>query len=795
MSNPKPPPKAKKTSRKAPAKPAKRAPSRRTAKRGAKTQLFWLGILIRFTLAAGVLLAVWLIWLDAQVRERFDGKKWTLPAAVYARPLSLYPGKQMSKEQLVFELQWNSYRPSAYPNQPGYFYQDEERFVIYRRASRLASGALTAASFEVQLAAGRVQSIKQRGQEIERLQLEPMYIGGIFPAHNEDRELLRLESFPPALVAALVRTEDQYYLEHFGVSLRGIARAMLVNAKAGGVVQGGSTLTQQLVKNFFLTHERSFSRKFQEVFMALLLELHYSKKEILQTYLNEVYLGQAGRRAIHGFGLAARFYFAKPVNELNHSEIATLVGLVKGASFYNPRRHPQRATQRRNVVLEVMAEHRIISPEQYQQALAQPLRVAAQERAGQREYPAFLELVRQQLQHDFKLEDLQNDGLKIFTTFDPWLQRNLEQAASEHLHKLEQRHPELKQQLETAAIITSTQGARVQAMLGGRQAGYFGFNRALHAQRAIGSLAKPVIYLSALESGYWHWGKPLSDAPVAVALARGQQWQPQNYDKRSHGTVPMLEALSQSYNQASVRLGMKVGLKNIVINYARLGLKQELPPYPSILLGAVPLSVYEVAQFYQTIAANGVVQPLTAILAVTDNQGQLLSRYFTQGHQEFGVPVMQLLRYGLEQVADQGTAKSLGLAAGAVAAKTGTSNDQRDAWFMGFDAQHLGVVWVGRDDNQPMPLVGASAALPIWRQSFNAIGIEPLAEIQAVQWAQIKQGEFVEAGCGGERYPVLAAQIPAKLAGCGLWFKHPTEENASPETEAEKPRSWWRRLF
>lgn len=713
-----------------------------------------------------VLFTAWAVWLDAQVRQRFDGNKWTLPAKVYARPLTLYPNKLLSAEQLQAELAWSDYHPSNNPTHPGTYQQYGANFTIYRRATRFWDEAEPARLLQLKISNGRIVSLTENGRQLSLARLEPQYIGGIFPAQNEDRELVHLNDVPKELLAALIVTEDIHFMQHFGISLRGVARALLVNLRAGGVVQGGSTLTQQLVKNFFLTQERSLVRKAQEAMMALLVELHYDKKEIMQAYLNEVYLGQAGRRAIHGFGLASRFYFAKPINELNHAEIATLVGLVKGASYYNPRRHPERAKNRRDLVLGLMADNNIISKAERIRAQGQPLIVAAADRAGQREYPAFLELAKQQLRQDYRLQDLQNEGLRIFTTLDPWAQNALEQSAQQQLKQLEQRFPAHKNQLQTAAVITSVDGGEVRALLGGREPEFFGFNRALNARRAIGSIAKPVVYLAALESGQYHWGSLLNDDSFSVQGENGQLWQPQNYDKKSHGQVAMVDALSQSYNQATARLGMQTGLEKVVNTFKRLGVK-EVPPYPSITLGALSLSPLDVASMYQGIVSQGFVMPLRTIEAVTDNNGQVLSSYGIQGEQRFDPATIQWLTWGLEQVAVTGTAKALSWQLPKpVAAKTGTSNDQRDAWFAGFDNRHLGIIWVGRDDNQAMPFAGGTAALPIWSNAFKQIGVEPLPEL-ALTWANVdQQGEIVGKNCQGESYPFPAQRIPSNLIDC-----------------------------
>lgn len=747
--------------------------AKKTAKKSVAVRKKLLRLMVYIGLVAGLLLAVWAIYLDAQIRERFDGRKWTLPAKVYARPLLLYPNLLLTSEQLLAELHWSDYRPDQGLRQPGTYRIEGSYISIHRRAFTFWDAVEPSQIIQLQLSQGRVQSVTQAGQSVALARLEPLYIGGIFPTQNEDRELVRLEDVPKALVLALIQTEDKDFAEHWGVSPRGIARALVANLRRGGVVQGGSTLTQQLVKNFFLSSERSLSRKANEAMMALLLELHYSKAEILQTYLNEVYLGQAGRRAIHGFGLASRFYFAKPLNELNHAEIATLVGLVKGASFYNPRRHPERAKERRNLVLDIMANAEIITSPERIQAQNLPMRVADAERAGQREYPAFLELARQQLQQEYRLQDLQTEGLRVFTTLDPWAQHAVEEAAQKQLQILEQRFPAQRNHLQTAAVITSVDGGEVRALLGGREAEFFGFNRALNAERPIGSLAKPVVYLSALESERWQWETLIDDGPVTVASDNQTLWQPENFDKQSHGQVPMVDALANSYNQATARLGMNVGLENVAKTFKRLGYARTVPPYPSILLGAMSLSPFQVAALYQGIASQGFVMPLRSIKAVTDHQGHMLSAYSINGQQEFAPATIQWLTWGLEQVAERGTAKRLqGNIPFPVAAKTGTSNDQRDAWFMGFDDRHLGVVWVGRDDNQPMPLVGGSAALPIWQQSFQRIGVEPLKPLHRLEWG----------GCQGIQYPYPQGKVPPQARNC---------QKAAPKER----KSWFKWLF
>lgn len=759
----------------------------------------------RFGVIGGVLLGGWMVYLDAQVRQQFDGNKWALPARVYARPLSLYNDRPLTQKQLLSELQWADYRSESGAARPGTYHRQGNRWVIHRRAFNFWDGRAPAARIGFRIENHHVRQLRIDNQTQPLARLEPQYVGGLFPAHNEDRELVRLNDVPSTLVSALVATEDQSFFDHWGISFKGIARAMMVNLKAGSVVQGGSTLTQQLVKNFFLTEERTLARKAQEALMALLLELHYSKQEILETYLNEVYLGQAGRRAIHGFGLASRFYFGRPVSELTLAESATLVGLVKGASYYNPKRHPERALKRRNLVLELMQQEGLITTEQKLIAANSPLNTRPTHRAGQREYPAFLELVKRQLREEYRPQDLSSEGLNIFTSLDPWVQFSLEQAAEKHLAALEKRRPELKGTLETAAVITSVDGGEVRGLLGGRNGRYFGFNRALLAQRPIGSLAKPVVFLAALDSGRYHWGSPISDSPVTVGGAGGTLWQPKNYDGKSHGQVAMVDVLAKSYNHSTARLGMNVGLKPVIDTFRRLGLTADIPPYPSIFLGSLALSPLQVAGLYQPFASSGFTMPLRAVVGVTTADGETLSSYAIQGKQVFDPKLMNWLRFGMEQVTRTGTARRLSSALpGPVAGKTGTSDRQRDAWFAGFDNRHLGVIWVGRDDNKPIPFAGGSAALPIWQATFHDIGVEPLPALTGFEWRSVTpDGTPFASGCEGRKLPFLAGQVQRSVA-CQTAVSHehaesqPTSSGNEEGTENQSDKAssrFWDWLF
>lgn len=750
-------------------------------------------------------LSVWLVYLDAQVRQRFDGNKWTLPAKVYARPLSLYPGLLLSTQQLKAELNWNDYQAVSYVTRPGQYGRDGKDWIVYRRAFSFSDRREEATKIRFSFKAGRIERLAVAGKPQGLVRIEPQYIGGIFPAHHEDRDLIALEDVPPELVAALVAVEDRGFFEHHGISIRGILRAMKANVAAGRTVQGGSTLTQQLVKNLFLTNERSLQRKIKEAFMALLLELHYSKEEILQAYLNEVYLGQSGRRSINGIALASRFYFAKSVQRLNLSEMALLVGMIKGPSYYNPFRNPERAKVRRDLVLGIMQELNIITHGQAINAQGKPIIVADSSRAGQREYPAFIQLVKQQLQRDYRLQDLQNTGLRIFTTLDPWLQHATEQSIQQHLVQLEKRAGFSKPILESAAVVTSVDGAEVRAIVGSRQVQFFGFNRAIDAQRPIGSLAKPAVYLTALASGRYHWSSIIDDKAVSVAGQNGSLWQPKNYDKKDHGKLFMVDAMARSLNQATARLGMKVGIGQVVDTFERLGVDKTIPPYPSILLGSLSMSPLEVTQMFQTFASGGFAMQPRAIQAITTKDDEVLTSYAAEGEQVYSPALMESVRFGLQEVVAQGTGRRLARIFNTekIAAKTGTSDEQRDAWFAGFDDRHLGVVWLGRDDNKSMPFTGASGALPIWEKIFKRSGLEPLTPLVDLDWQWVNAyGKAVEQGCDGIReMPFMPGEKAGRIISCGEAETSGVKIDSSSGNEIETDKqkkggsSWFDWLF
>src|SRR5688572_15549422 len=674
--------------------------------------------LVRLTLlAATLLLAGYTLYLDFRVRSEFEGRRFSLPARIYARPLELHAGLRMPQAALEDELRQLGYRQAPADGESGWFARGSDTLEIALRPFVFWDGPQPAQRVRVSFEGAAVSSLRDaKGAELALARLDPLLIGGIYPSNNEDRVLVRLKEVPKHLVDALVAIEDRKFFSHAGVDPRGVARALM--SLASGDVQGGSTLTQQLVKNFFLTRERTVQRKFTEMIMALLLELHYGKEEILETYLNEIYLGQDRDRAIHGIGLGAQFYFGKPVQDLSLAESALLVGMVKGPALLDPRRHPQRALERRNLVLREMKELGTITLEQHTAARASRVAVVSNPPMGTSPYPAFLELVHRQLRQDYDESDLRSEGLRVFTTLDVRIQTAAERALSRRLTQFDRDKRFGEPGLEGAVVVTDSQAGEVQALVGARDPRYRGYNRALNATRPIGSLLKPAIYLTALsDPSRYTLVTPVDDGPFVWKSRGAKDWEPANYDKQHHGAVPLRVALAHSYNVAAARLGTELGVERVLATVRVLGVQRELQPYASTLLGAADLSPFEVAQMYQTIASGGFRTPLRAIREVLTQDHRPLNRYPLAVEQVIAPEPVYLLTAAMQDVVREGTGQALKNwlpPETAVAGKTGTTDEQRDGWFAGFTGNRLAVVWVGYDDNRAARLSGAAAALPIW---------------------------------------------------------------------------------
>ncbi|MGY4533238.1 penicillin-binding protein 1B [Pseudomonas sp. TE3786] len=735
----------------------------------------WLGWLLKLSLVGLVVVAGFAVYLDAVVQEKFSGKRWTIPAKVYARPLELFVGQKLAKDDFLTELDALGYRRETTVTGPGAAVVGGNTIDLNTRGFQFYEGAEPAQRIRVKFSGDYVAGLNQAsGQDLAVARLEPLLIGGLYPAHNEDRILIKLDQVPPYLVETLVAVEDREFFHHFGVSPKSIARAFWVNASAGQMRQGGSTLTQQLVKNFFLTSERSLTRKATEAMMAVLLEVHYSKQEILEAYLNEVFLGQDGQRAVHGFGLASQYFFSQPLAELKLHQVALLVGMVKGPTFYNPRRNPDRALERRNLVLDLLAAQNVVTVEQAEAAKKMPLGVTKRGSMADSSYPAFLDLVKRQLRQDYRDEDLTEEGLRIFTSFDPILQQKAETALRTTLTGFKGRKG--VDEVEAAMVVTNPESGEIQAMLGSRQPRFAGFNRALDAVRPIGSLVKPAVYLTALERpSQYTLTSWLEDEPFSVKGKDGQVWTPQNYDRKAHGTIYLYQGLANSYNLSTAKLGLELGVPNVLKTLERLGVSREFPAFPSMLLGAGALSPIEVAGMYQTIANGGFNTPLRGIRSVLTAEGEPLKRYPFQIQQRFDPGAIYLVQNAMQRVMREGTGRSVYSQLPSslnLAGKTGTSNDSRDSWFAGFSQDLLAVVWMGRDDNGGTPFTGATGALQVWtgfmKQADPLPLNMPLPDNVVQVWVDANNGQGSDASCpNAVQMPYIRGSEPAAGSACG----------------------------
>lgn len=754
--------------KKAPAKVAskkatekKKAPTKRKSASKKKAQVsrpFWKGLVILGFKLSLVMLAILLItgiYLDTVVKKRFDGQLFSLPTVVYSRVLTLSPGQSISLQTVTKELDLLKYQKVRQPQRSGEYSSSSTKIELIRRPFEFQQGPEPDRHVMLYFNSEGLQKIENRTvkKQMGFLQIEPQFLGMLDADDDQQRLFLRREQFPEVMVDALLATEDRSFYQHDGVSPLAIARAVVVNAKAGRTVQGGSTLTQQLAKNLFLSPERTLWRKVREAYIALILDYRYSKDRILEAYLNEVYLGQTGGEAIHGFGLAAQVYFGRPIEELRIDQLAMLVGMVKGPSYYNPMRFPERVKDRRDLVLRLMMQEEILSPRQYDMAASRPLDVKKRASISTRQ-PAYFQQLKWELKEKAGEAYQRGEGLRVFTTLDPLSQQKAEKAIERTVPQLEKR---AGKGLESAMVIVDRQSGEIRAMIGGSRTGFDGFNRAINAKRPIGSLVKPAIYLSALESPEkYSLATTLDDKPMSLKGSKGTTWTPRNYDRKFRGQVPLYYALSRSLNVPTVNLGLMVGLSKVSDTLVQLGVDaQEINQVPAMLLGSISLSPYQVAQMYQTLGNGGRKSPLTALKAVVNTEGELLYENFPRSSRVVPEQAAWLTIYGIKKTVSEGTARFLNskYSWAALAGKTGTSNDSRDSWYAGIDGREVAITWLGRDDNKPMKLTGSSGALRVYADYLSM----RTPEVYQLPWPNkittagfdLESNKTLEADCSG----------------------------------------------
>lgn len=704
-------------------------------KQSALVKLFYLVFYFALVVGLIMLLGVWMYGVELnrkyQLSHALDGALWELPSRVYARPLELYVDKPLKMQDLVVELQYLDYTADSKVSDPGSYHINGEQALIYKNTFQFWDGKEQAALLRLTIKNDKISEIIDMSslQDIALTRIEPLLIGSIYPKHGQDRILIEQSNTPSVLVDTLLAMEDRRFYSHGGVDPKGLARAVFQAIKDKRVTQGASTLTQQFIKNHYLTNERSISRKVKEAIMAVILEHNYSKQQILEGYLNEIFLGQDGDRAIHGFGLAAEFYFGKTLSELGVHQIASLVALVKEPSRANPYRHPDFAKRRRGLILDVMVAQHLISADDAKLAKALPLDVLPKaERQQKDRYYSFLQLAYKQLAEDYDRDKLAA-GLNIYTTLDPIIQEQTERAVAEALPVLEKRRGLKNNFLQAASVIVNTATAEILAVVGDRDPKRHGFNRAVQAKRQPGSLLKPVVYLAALEYPQrYTLATSIDDSPL-VYKSGGEVWKPQNYSKRNLGRVAFIDALVKSYNIPTARIALDIGIHDVVGRLQDLGARDKLPEYPSIVLGSVAMSPLEVAQIYESLANGGYRMPLRVINNITDAYDMPVDRYPMNSVKVISDEPYYLIIKAMQQIVKRGTAAKLKQKIPEklnIAGKTGTTDNYRDSWFASFSGNYLNVVWVGNDDNKRTGLSGSNGAMRVWMDIMKDLPLIPL---------------------------------------------------------------------
>ncbi len=758
-----------------PARRSKRSAKNRKQTRSRTYKKHILKFFILLFVLAILLGAIYTIYLDRIIVNKMSGRIWTTPSHIYARSLELYEGLRISPKDLQTELDLLDYiAVDKIPDSPGQYRKlSTGRYQIYTRAFQFADTYDPAIKLRLHIHNNIIQTLNPLydDDDLPLARLEPYRYAGIYPKLKEERQVIQLKQVPDDLVLSLLAIEDRRFYQHPGIDVISIGRALVSNILAGKTVQGGSTITQQLIKNLFLTPERSLWRKLNEALMAILVEIRYNKAEILEAYINEVYLGQSGSLQIHGFELASQFYFSKPVNRLSRSEMALLVGLVKGPSWYDPRRHPQRAIQRRNQVLVAMHENGVINQNQLTRYKKETLKITPKPVYSTNRFPAIVDLVKRRLTTDYSESDLQTAGLRIFTSIDPVKQLKAEGVVQ---HMLKQLDPESSDsELQASLISVSSQQGEINAMVSDRDPSYPGFNRSLDAHRQIGSLVKPAIYLAALQQPQqYNLLTELQDSPLHLKMKEDQIWSPQNFDGTFTGAIPLYRALIDSRNIPAIRLGLDIGLDAISTTMKNLGIMSQIPAYPSITLGAINLTPLAVTNMYQTLASSGFHTPLSVIREVVDENNKVLKRYPIKTVKRVDEKAVYIINRTLQLVTQQGTARSLSSRLPVkVAGKTGTTNDLRDSWFAGYSNDQLSLVWLGRDDNQSTGLTGSSGALKVWQAYMSELQLDDLDLIQpeGVDNAWIDQDSYLltEQSCrGAVELPFIQGTAPRERSRC-----------------------------
>jgi penicillin-binding protein 1B len=676
--------------------------------------------------------------LEQEVVARMSGKRWNIPSRIYSDSTIIYAGQSL-KDLGFFErlarLNYHRTEPGQINTRGEYSYDAQSgKLEIFLHSFlypyREFGGELVAASLSKN---DIIQSMRDpgTGKPIYSMELEPELISGIFEGNWEQRRLVRLSQIPPALVDAIMAAEDHRFYEHHGVDPVRIIKAAIVDLTSHTIRQGGSTLTQQLMKNFFLSSERSYRRKIKEAVMAYIAESKYSKEEILENYINDIYLGRRGQEGIYGVWEASEYYFSKEPRDLTLGEMATIAGMISSPNRLNPLRHPDLARQRRNEVLAAMLGDGYISKAAYDAAVAEPLH-AREVYTENNDAPYFVDYVKKELADRYPAAVLTAEGLRIFTTLDVHMEKLGEKAIRGNLANLETKYPRLarkeeNQRLEECLVSLEPQSGKIRAMVGGRDYRQSQFNRVIQSKRQPGSAFKPFTYLAAFQETLD--GGPVKLLPTSYIddeqwtwqYADNMSWSPHNYRDRYFGRVTLEQALEESMNAATSKIAYTIGLDRVLEMAKRMGFG-DLPAYPSIVLGGIEVSPMQLATAYSIIADYGMSVPPFAVTAVVDENGKVVEGHELSAEQVISPDLAYMGQFMLEQVINHGTgypSRQLGFRIPA-AGKTGTTNDEKDAWFAGFTPNLLTVVWTGFDSKEDLNLTGAQASLPAWTTFMKA---------------------------------------------------------------------------
>ncbi len=650
------------------------------------------------------------------------------PLLIYGAPFLLQPGMSVTDSGLIDRLHRLGYRPVTSPvRNPGEYLATGDAIEIYLHAQE--DNHVPARMITLALAQGQGQGVVtevragSEGPSESLVSLEPPLISGMRGGSRQMREWIPLSRMPAKVIDTVLAVEDRRFFSHVGIDPIAVGRALWANVARGGVVQGGSTITQQLAKNLFYSPQRTMGRKLKESVAALVLEMKYRKEEILESYLNEIYLGQAGSVAIYGVGEAAHRYFGKMLDDLTIEEVALIVGLIKGPNTYAPTKNLEQATHRRDVVLRRLREAGKLTEEGWKLAVDRPVQVTLPQDVLT-DAPYFLDYLLRQVEEGTGMGI--PEGAKIYSTLDPWVQEAATDSLQKGLAQLEAAYPELKKgehPLQAAAVVLAAKTGHVLAMVGGRDYRTSQFNRAMQAHRQAGSLVKPFVYLAAFEAGR-ELGRTghtaatlLQDEPVTFESGTGP-WSPQNYDRQFHGQVSLRSALEHSYNVPAVRVAHQIGLPALRTMLRGFGLEGPLAENLSIALGSSSVSLLDITSAYGGLANGGVLTRPLALYKLVGESGDMLWSLLPDRRQAVSPQAAYLVTSLLQGVVDRGTgakARALGVE-GPVAGKTGTTDGYRDAWFIGYTPDLVIGVWVGFDDERPIKLTGSQAALPIWSQ-------------------------------------------------------------------------------